>query len=106
MLSYLPALNIMFAFGDLFSQTDQKDLAEVIYNQALVRYTNIQGPSSKRCKQLKDQLQALRAAFTKSEIGEDKSTEVRAHKSSTEIPQVRKAVECWIGHCEWKYITH
>jgi tetratricopeptide (TPR) repeat protein len=29
--SYLPALNTMFAFGELFSQTDREDIAKVMY---------------------------------------------------------------------------
>ena len=31
-LSYLPALNIMFVIGDLFPQTDRKDIARAMYN--------------------------------------------------------------------------
>jgi tetratricopeptide (TPR) repeat protein len=45
--SYLLALNIMIAFGNLYSQTDRKDMAKVMYTQALSGYTVIQGPSSK-----------------------------------------------------------
>ncbi|TVY17528.1 Vegetative incompatibility protein HET-E-1, partial [Lachnellula arida] len=30
--SYLPALNTVFAFGDLFSQIDRKDMARAMYN--------------------------------------------------------------------------
>jgi hypothetical protein len=52
LLSYLPALNTMFAFGDLFSQTDRKDLAKVMYRRAFFGYTSVQGPSSKWCWQL------------------------------------------------------
>jgi len=37
--SYLLALNTIFAFGDLFLQTSRKDLAKVMYNRALARYT-------------------------------------------------------------------
>ncbi|KAF2259110.1 HET-domain-containing protein [Lojkania enalia] len=81
--SYLPALNTMFAFGDLFSQTDRKDLAKAMYSQALSGYTSIQGPSSKSCQQLKDRLHTLQVAPAASETSKDKSTEVGAHKSST-----------------------
>jgi len=35
--SYLPALHTMFAFGDLFSQTDRKDMAKAMYNRATPR---------------------------------------------------------------------
>jgi tetratricopeptide (TPR) repeat protein len=57
--SYLPALKTMIAFGDLFSQTDRKEIAKVMYNRALSGYTAVQGPSSKWCKQLEDRLQTL-----------------------------------------------
>jgi tetratricopeptide (TPR) repeat protein len=36
--SYLPALNTLFAFGDLFSQTGRKDIAKVTYTRALSKY--------------------------------------------------------------------
>ncbi|KAH7356435.1 hypothetical protein BKA65DRAFT_604320 [Rhexocercosporidium sp. MPI-PUGE-AT-0058] len=39
--SYLPALNIMFAFGDLFSQTDRNDMARTMYSRALSGYTTV-----------------------------------------------------------------
>jgi tetratricopeptide (TPR) repeat protein len=52
--SYLPALNTLFAFGDFFLQTDRKDMAKAMYNRALPRYTNVQGRSSNRCRQLGD----------------------------------------------------
>ncbi|KAF7502264.1 hypothetical protein GJ744_006286 [Endocarpon pusillum] len=39
--SYIPALNTMFAFGDLFSRTDHKDMAKVIYIRALSGYTTV-----------------------------------------------------------------
>jgi hypothetical protein len=68
--SYLPALNTMFAFGDLFSQTDRKDMAKAIYNRALSGYTTVQGPSSNRCMQLEDRLQALQVASAESKVGE------------------------------------
>ncbi|PQE14722.1 kinesin light chain 1 protein [Rutstroemia sp. NJR-2017a BBW] len=64
--SYLPALNTMFAFGDLFSQTDRKDMARAIYYRALSGYTTVQGPSSKRARQVQDRLQALQVASTES----------------------------------------
>jgi tetratricopeptide (TPR) repeat protein len=64
--SYLPALNTMFAFGDLFSETDRKDMAKAMYNRALSGYTTIQGPSSKLCRQVEDRLQALQVALSSS----------------------------------------
>ncbi|PQE18242.1 hypothetical protein CJF30_00010966 [Rutstroemia sp. NJR-2017a BBW] len=64
--SYLPALNTMFAFGDLFSQTDRKHMAKAMYNRALSGYTTVQGPSSKRSRQVEDQLQALQVASAES----------------------------------------
>ena len=62
--SYLPALNTIFAFGDLFSQTDRKDMAKAMYNRALSGYTTIQGPSSKLCRQVEDRLQALQVSLS------------------------------------------
>jgi hypothetical protein len=46
-LLYLPALNTMIAFGDLFSQIGRKDMAKLIYTRALSGYIAVQGPSSK-----------------------------------------------------------
>jgi tetratricopeptide (TPR) repeat protein len=60
--SYLPALNTMFAFGDLFSRTDRKDMAKTMYTQALSGYTAVQGASSDICKTLEGRLQTLQLA--------------------------------------------
>jgi tetratricopeptide (TPR) repeat protein len=57
--SYLPALNTMFAFGDLLSQTDQRDMAKAMYNRALSGYRMVQEPSSKWCNAIEGRLQAL-----------------------------------------------
>ncbi|KAF1959942.1 HET-domain-containing protein, partial [Byssothecium circinans] len=57
--SYLPALNTMFSFGDLLSQTGREDKAKIMYSWALAGFTAVQGSSSKWCKQLTDRLQAL-----------------------------------------------
>jgi hypothetical protein len=46
MSSYLLALNIMFAFGDLFLQTNRKDIAKAMYNRVLFKYITVQGPFS------------------------------------------------------------
>jgi tetratricopeptide (TPR) repeat protein len=73
--SYLPALHTMFAFGDLFSQTDRKDMAKAMYNRALSGYTTVQGPSSNRCLQLEDLLQALQVASVESKVGQNELTE-------------------------------
>ena len=56
--SNLPALNTMFVFGDLLSQTGRKDVAKGMYARTLSGYRIVQGPSSKWCKQLEDWLQA------------------------------------------------
>ncbi|KAH9207082.1 hypothetical protein DL95DRAFT_450501 [Leptodontidium sp. 2 PMI_412] len=72
--SYSPALNTMFAFGDLYSQTNRIDMARAMYNRALSGYATVQGPSSKRCKQLEDRLQALQAASAESKVGQDEFT--------------------------------
>ena len=79
--SYPPALNTVFAFGDLFSQTDRKDMAKAMYNRALSGYTTVQGPSSKRCRQLEDRLQALQVASAESKVGQNGFTEPGAAES-------------------------
>jgi tetratricopeptide (TPR) repeat protein len=76
-----PALSTMFAFGDLFSQTDRKDMAKAMYNRALSGYTTVQGPSSKVCRQLEDRLQALQVPSTESKVGQDEFMEPGAAKS-------------------------
>jgi tetratricopeptide (TPR) repeat protein len=65
--SYLPALNTVFAFGDLFSQTDRKDMAKAMYNRALSGYRTVQGPSSKWCSVIEGRLQALQLTPAESE---------------------------------------
>jgi tetratricopeptide (TPR) repeat protein len=79
--SYSPALNTVFAYGDLFSQSDRKDMAKAMYNRALSGYTTVQGPSSKRCRQLEDRLQALQVASAESKVGQDEFTKPGAAKS-------------------------
>ncbi|PQE03464.1 Tetratricopeptide-like helical domain protein [Rutstroemia sp. NJR-2017a BBW] len=73
--SYLPALNTMFAFGDLFSQADRKDMARTMYNRALSGYTTVQGPSSKWSRQVEDRLQALQVVSAGSNTSQNKLTE-------------------------------
>ncbi|KAN0104318.1 Tetratricopeptide repeat domain containing protein [Hyaloscypha variabilis] len=73
--SYLPALDTVFSLGDLFSQTDRKDMAKAMYNRALSGYRIVQGPSSKRCRQLEDRLQELQFASAESKVGQDELTE-------------------------------
>ncbi|TEY32460.1 hypothetical protein BOTCAL_0730g00010 [Botryotinia calthae] len=46
-LFYLLVLYIISAFGNLFSQTDRKDMAREMYIRALSGYTTVQGPFSK-----------------------------------------------------------
>ncbi|RDW83490.1 hypothetical protein BP5796_04981 [Coleophoma crateriformis] len=79
--SYPPALDTMFAFGDLFSQTDRKDMAKTMYKRALSGYTTIQVPSSKLCRKLEDRLQALQVASAQSIVGPNEFTEPGAAKS-------------------------
>jgi hypothetical protein len=55
--------------------TDRKDIAKAMYNRALFGYTIIQGPSSKRYRQLEDRLQALQVASAESKVGQDEFTE-------------------------------
>lgn len=66
--SYIPALKTMFAFGDLFSRTDQKDMAKAMYNRALSGYRTVQGPSSKWCTIIEGRLQALQLTPHETEI--------------------------------------
>jgi tetratricopeptide (TPR) repeat protein len=67
--SYLPALNNLFVFGDLLSQTGQKDMAKDMYARAVSGYTIVKGPSSEWCKQLEDRLQALQVASIELKAG-------------------------------------
>jgi len=39
--TYIPALNTMLAFGDLFSQTGWKDMAKATYDQAMSGYITV-----------------------------------------------------------------
>jgi len=80
-LSYLPALNTMFVFGDLLSQTGRNDMAKGMYARALSGYTIVQGPFSKWCRQLEDRLQALQVASAELKVGQDEFTKPRAAKS-------------------------
>ncbi|KAH6725029.1 hypothetical protein BKA61DRAFT_665703 [Leptodontidium sp. MPI-SDFR-AT-0119] len=89
-LSYLPALNTVFAFGDLYSQTDRINMARAMYNRALSGYATVQGPSSKRCKQLEDRLQALQAASAESKVGQDEFTKSGAAKSRSFKQKLRQ----------------
>jgi tetratricopeptide (TPR) repeat protein len=94
--SYLPVLNTMFVFGDLFSQTGRKDMAKAIYNRALSGYTTVQGPSSDRCRQLEDRLQALQVASAESKVGQNEFTEPWGSKIEVfeaETPQAGKAAK-------------
>jgi tetratricopeptide (TPR) repeat protein len=65
--SYIPALNTMIGFGDLYSQTDRKNMAKTMYTQALSGYTAVQGPSSKWCGEIEGRLQALQLTPAKAE---------------------------------------
>jgi tetratricopeptide (TPR) repeat protein len=64
MSSYLPALHTMFAFGDLYSRTDRKDMAKEMYSRASCGYAAVQGPSSKWCLEIEGRLQKLHFAST------------------------------------------
>jgi hypothetical protein len=70
--------------------TDRKDMAKAMYNRALSGYTIIQGPSSKRCRQLEDRLQALQVASAESKVGQDEFTEPEAAKSGPFKQKFRK----------------
>jgi hypothetical protein len=91
--SYLPALHNICVFGDLLLQTGRKDTAKVMYDRALSGYTIVQGPSSKRCEQLKDRLQALQITSAKLEMGQDESTEPGSVKSKS----AKRKLRSWEG---------
>jgi hypothetical protein len=42
---YIPALNTMFAFDDLFSRTDLIDMAKTMYTRAFSGYIAVRGAS-------------------------------------------------------------
>jgi hypothetical protein len=44
-------------------------MAKVMYNRALSGYAAVQGPSSKRCRQVEDRLQALQVTSAEPELG-------------------------------------
>ncbi|KAH0837138.1 Pfs, NB-ARC and TPR domain protein [Fonsecaea pedrosoi] len=65
--SYLPALSTIFSFGNLYAQTDRTDTAKEMYTRALSGYAAVQGPSSKRCIEIQDRLQALQLTPSESD---------------------------------------
>jgi hypothetical protein len=69
---------------------DRKDTAKAMCNRAFSGYTIIQGPSSKRCRQLEDRLQALQVASAESKVGRDEFTEPEAAKSGPFKQKFRK----------------
>jgi tetratricopeptide (TPR) repeat protein len=73
--SYTPALKTMFNLGELYSATERIKMAKGIYSQALSGYTTVQGPSSERCKELEDRLQALQVTSVALKVGQDEFTE-------------------------------
>ncbi|TEY71167.1 hypothetical protein BOTCAL_0100g00040 [Botryotinia calthae] len=94
--SYLPALHTMFAFGDLFSQTDRKDMAREMYIRALSGYTAVQGPSSKRSRKTEDRLQALGVASAELNVRRDKDIVPEVVNSRSSRQKIRKLV-CKLG---------
>ena len=90
MSSYIPALNTMFAFGDLFSLTDRKDMAKTMYTRALSGYTAVRGASSDICKELEGLLQTLQLATA--ETCDDASMDSKARESKSLVRRIlRKA---------------
>ena len=69
--SYTPALKTIFNLGELYSVTERMEMAKGMYSRALSGYTTVQEPSSKWCRQLENQLQALQAASAASKAGQD-----------------------------------
>jgi tetratricopeptide (TPR) repeat protein len=70
--SYVPALNTKFNYGGLLSRIGRRDTARTMYTQALIGFTAVQGPSSKRCEQLKHRLQALEVTSREPNKGQAK----------------------------------
>ncbi|KAF7900801.1 hypothetical protein EAF00_003022 [Botryotinia globosa] len=89
-LSCLPALNTMFVFGDLLSQTDRKDIAREMYNRALSGYAILQGPSSKRSREVEDRLQALQVVSVESNIGRNEFIVPEVANSKSLKQKIRK----------------
>ncbi|KAH8586629.1 hypothetical protein B0O99DRAFT_665671 [Bisporella sp. PMI_857] len=71
--SYLPALNTM-----------------AMYNRALSGYTTVQGPSSKRSRQVEDRLQALQVASAESNVGQNEITKPGVANSRSLKQKIRK----------------
>jgi tetratricopeptide (TPR) repeat protein len=92
--SYTPALETMFNLGELYSVTERMEMAKEMYNRALSGYTTVQGPSSKWCRQLENQLQALQVASTASKTGQVEPKEIGAPKS---MSLKRKLSASWGG---------
>jgi tetratricopeptide (TPR) repeat protein len=92
--SYTPALKTIFNLGELYLVTEKTEMAKGMYSQALSGYTTVQGPSSKRCKELEDRLQALHVTSVESEAGENRSTRIGAQESRS---LKRKASASWEG---------
>jgi hypothetical protein len=67
MPSYPPALNTIIAFGELLAQTDRKNMAKVMYTQALSGYAAVQGPSSKWCSEIEGRLQAMQLTLVETD---------------------------------------
>ncbi|KAK8900849.1 hypothetical protein QC760_010613 [Botrytis cinerea] len=80
----------MSAFGNLFSQTDRKDMARAMYNRALSGYTTVQGPSSKWAKQVEYRLQALQVASAEMNIGRNEFTVSKVANSKSLKQKIRK----------------
>lgn len=67
LLSHRPALNTMFAFGDLLSCTGRKEAARAMYTRALNGFLDLDGPFSYNFKDLEGHLKALQLEPTEIE---------------------------------------
>jgi len=56
---YVPALNAMWAFGDLHAERKQKQSAKAMYERALAGFTIVRGSASDPCSHIRSRLQAL-----------------------------------------------
>jgi tetratricopeptide (TPR) repeat protein len=58
-LTYIPALNTIWAFASLFEQQGNLTKARIMYSKALVGYEKVVGPNHPKSRSLRESLGAL-----------------------------------------------
>ena len=81
--SYTSALNTMRNLGNVYSQSNKKDMAKTMYKRALSGFAAVQGPSSATCRETERLLEALDLAPAESDIPEAGSTQTGIGKSKS-----------------------